>query len=155
MRLTIKLKLGLTFAAIVALSVATAIFALVSLRSLNTTMENMVKGPVQGLQWSEELFIDLIQVVRADKNMILANTPEQIDKYDRENLASRQHFGGLFNKIQVIVSVEEKPKWLLLQANWQKFLEMDDKIRDFAKRNEPAKAQELSIGAARQLVGEV
>jgi methyl-accepting chemotaxis protein len=151
-RFSIKLKLGLSYAIIVALSMVIAMVGVISLGSLNQTMMDMVKGPVQKLQWSEEEFIELLQVVRAEKNIIMATSPDEIDKYDREDLASRQHFVEVFQKIDAIVSAEAKPKWQVLLATWQQFLAIDDKVRELARHNEPVKAQETSNGEARQVV---
>ena len=84
MRFTIRMKLGLTFAAIIALSAVTAVLGITSLSSLNTSMRQMVAGPVERMQISEELFIDLLQLVRAEKNMILSTAPDQLLLYDKQ-----------------------------------------------------------------------
>ncbi len=64
MRATIKLKLGLTFATIVGLSLAIAGIGIRCLASVNTTMTSMVKGPVQKLRWAEEEYNKLLWLVR-------------------------------------------------------------------------------------------
>ncbi|MDG3439629.1 methyl-accepting chemotaxis protein [Nitrospirillum amazonense] len=154
MRVTIKLKLALTFAFIIMLSTATAGLGISSLAAINTTMRDMIAGPVQKLQWAEEVLVNLVQMVRAEKNMLLSTNPEQIEKYDQEITRYRQDFADLVGKVQAIISAEGKPKWQALQATWQQFLAADDKMRELAKRGEQAKALEISVGPARQLVGE-
>jgi methyl-accepting chemotaxis protein len=84
MRFTIKLKLGLTFTAIIASSAITALLSINSLSSLNSSMQAMVAGPMERIQTAEEMFNGLLLVVRAEKNLILANTPDQIEKFDKE-----------------------------------------------------------------------
>ncbi|WP_049974382.1 methyl-accepting chemotaxis protein [Azospirillum sp. B4] len=154
MRITIKLKLALTFAFIIMLSTATAGLGISSLATINTTMRDMVAGPVQKLQWAEEVLVDLVQMVRAEKNMLLSTSPEQVEKYDRDVMGYRQDFADLVAKVQAIISAEGKPKWQALQGTWQQFLATDDKMRELVKRGEQAKAIEISVGPARQLVGE-
>jgi methyl-accepting chemotaxis protein len=154
MRMTIKLKLSLAFFAVISLAVAAAGVGIFSLGSLNTTMVSMLNGPVLKLQWSEEVLIDLIQIVRAEKNVILATSPDQLDTYDRQITTLREHFVDLLDKIYAISSVEAKPRWQGLRVTWEHFLTVDDKLRDLAKHNEQTKAQELSIGQARALVGD-
>ncbi|TWB15273.1 methyl-accepting chemotaxis protein [Nitrospirillum amazonense] len=154
MRVTIKLKLALTFALIIMLSTATAGLGISSLATINTTMRDMVAGPVQKLQWAEEVLVNLVQMVRAEKNMLLSTNPEQIEKYDQEITRYRQDFADLVGKVQAIISADGKPKWQALQATWQQFLAADDKMRELVKRGEQAKAVEVSVGPARQLVGE-
>ncbi len=72
MRFTIKMKLGLTFATIIVLSMVTAVLGINSLASLDSNLESLVEGPVQRLQLAQELFTDLLLVVRGEKNMVLA-----------------------------------------------------------------------------------
>jgi methyl-accepting chemotaxis protein len=155
MRVTIRLKLGLTFAAMIALSALTAILGVSSLSSLYAGMQEVVAGPVERLQISEELFIDLLQVVRGQKNLILSNTPEQIALYDKNILQSRIDFVAKLEHGERISSVEGKPKWASIRNNWPQFLAVDDRLRDLAKRGEMAKAQELSTTDERRLVGEL
>jgi methyl-accepting chemotaxis protein len=154
-RITIKLKLGLIFITIVGLSLMTAALAIFSLASINATMVGMVRGPVQKLQWTEEEYITLLQVVRAQKNMVIANTADEMEQYDREDLAGRQHFIELFNKIDVLVAVDQKPRWQTLLLAWRQFLEADDRLRDFARHNDQAKARAISASESRDLVEKV
>jgi methyl-accepting chemotaxis protein len=50
MRITVKTKLGLAFAAVIVLSGITAWLGISNLSSLNTTMEDLVVGPVQRIR---------------------------------------------------------------------------------------------------------
>src|SRR4051812_36508895 len=92
MRFTIRLKLGLTFAAVIALSALTTVLGISSLSSLNVTMKELVAGPVEKMQLAEEMLIDLLEVVRAQKNMILSTAPDQIAAYDKRIQQSRLDF---------------------------------------------------------------
>src|SRR5258708_5429870 len=154
MRMTIKLKLGLAFATIIVLSTVTAVLGLNTLSSLNATLEDMVNAPAQKLQWAEQLMMDRVQVIRAEKNMILATAPDQIDRFDRDIVQLRQELLAKLDKAEAIASAEGRPKWQAFRASWQQFLTVDDKLRDLAKHSEPGKAQELSIGQGRQLVAD-
>src|SRR5882724_6432278 len=154
MRFTIKLKLGLTFATIIVLSTVTAVLGITSLASLDNNLETLVDGPVQRLQWAEELFADVLQVVRAEKNMILATAPEQVDRYDKDITQIRQELLARLDKALAAASVEGRPKWEGFRASWLQFTAVDDKLRDLAKHGGPAKAQDISVGQGRQLVAE-
>ena len=156
MRLTIKLKLALAFTTIILLSSATAVLGITSLGSLNANMDAMLKGQVQKLQWAEEEHTNLIQVVRAEKNLILATAPEQVDQFDRSLTGLRQQFKALYDKIFVISSELAKPKWQAVLANWQRYeVTVDDQLRQLVKSHEQAKGQELSVTTGRQMIGEL
>jgi methyl-accepting chemotaxis protein len=155
MRFTIKLKLGLTFAAIIVLSAATAVLGISSLSSLDANLQGMVAGPVERMQTGEEMFIALLQVVRGEKNIILSTAPEQIAQYDRQIQQARLDFAAKLDHGESVASVEGKPKWAAIRDIWPQYLAADDKLRDFAKRGETAKAVEVSLTDLRTLVADV
>ena len=155
MRLTIKLKLAIAFTTIISLSTATAVLAITSLGSLNATMDAMVKGPVQRLQWAEEEHLNLVQLIRAEKNMILATSPEQVDQYDRSITGLRQQFQILYDKIYGISTEAGKQKWLVMLATWQRYQTVDDQVRALVRSHEQASAQDLSFTEARQVSAEL
>jgi methyl-accepting chemotaxis protein len=155
MRFTIKLKLGLTFAAIIVLSAATAVLGISSLSSLDGNLQGMVAGPVERMQTGEEMFIALLQVVRGEKNIILSTAPEQIAQYDRQIQQARLDFAAKLDHGESVASVEGKPKWAAIRDIWPQYLAADDKLRDFAKRGETAKAVEVSLTDLRTLVADV
>jgi methyl-accepting chemotaxis protein len=49
MRITVKLKLGLAFGAVIVLSVITAWLGIANLASVNATLDRVVQGPTQRL----------------------------------------------------------------------------------------------------------
>jgi len=154
MRITIKLKLALAFAIVIILSTLTAALGISSLGTLNANLETLVQGPVQRQQIAEELYADLLLVVRAEKNIVLAKTPVDIADYDNEIGQLRQELVAKLDKGETIASAEGKLKWAAVRASWQKFLPVDDKLRDLAKHNAQEQALELSVGEGRQLVGD-
>ena len=155
MRFTIKTKLGLTFATIIVLSMVTAILGINSLASLDSNLESLVEGPVQRLQIAQDVFTDLLMVVRAQKNIVLANSPEEIDRFSKDDVTSRQALMSQLDKGESIASAEGKPKWAGIRTSWTQFVAVDDKVADLSKHGDRQKAEELSSGQARQLVGEV
>ena len=156
MRLTIKMKLALAFTTIIALSGATAGLGITSLGSLNTTTDAMVSGPVQKLQWAEEEHLNLLQVIRAEKNLILASLPEQEERFDHSITGLRQQFQTLYEKIYAASGEVAKPKWQAILATWQRYeTTVDDRLRELIKAHEEVKAQELSVGEGLRLAGEL
>ena len=71
MRMTIKLKLAATFAAIILLAGSMAGLGISSLASLNSGMRDMLDGPVQRALIEYQLQTEALQVLRAEKNMML------------------------------------------------------------------------------------
>ena len=154
MRLTIKLKLVLAFATIIVLSTLTAVLGISSLSTLNHSLENLVQGPAERLQSAEELYSNLLLVVRAEKNMILAKTPAEIDRFDKEIVQLRQELTARLDKGEAADHTEGKAKWIGFRASWQQFLLVNDRLRDHATHNAQDQALELSAGESRRLVDE-
>jgi methyl-accepting chemotaxis protein len=155
MRATIKLKLAITFTVIIALVGAMAWLGINSLGSLNTSMDDMIKGPVQRVQKAGELETDLLTIVRAEKNMIMADTPEAIGRYDAEITKERTQFLAHLDKLQAIASAEGKQKLATMNAPWQQWVVVQDKMREQMRQNGQSQARELSQGQGRQLVTDI
>jgi methyl-accepting chemotaxis protein len=155
MRITVKTKLGLAFAAVIVLSGITAWLGISNLSSLNTTMEDLVVGPVQRIQLAQELSNDLLLVIRAEKNLIIAgsNTEERA-RYDQEIVKLRDLYAVRLEKIDAIATVEGKKRLAALRVTRQQWIEINDKIRNGMRDNQVAEAIALSTGPGRQLVAE-
>ena len=119
MRLTIKLKLGLAFAAVIVMSAGMSVLAISSLSSLNATMEDVLHGPVQRAQWEEQLHWMLLAIVRAEKNLVLAESPQQVEAYSQELQQQRDAFNALADKLNAIASIEGRKRLDVLRAGFQ------------------------------------
>ena len=152
MRVTVKLKLGAAFGSIILLSAVTAGLGINSLSAINALIDKVVQGPVQRVILSDELDVTLLKVVRAEKNLILAEGKEELSRHDADLMQRRQEFQALLDKGESDASAEGKPKWAALRTDWQQYLAVQDKLRDFALHDNVAQARALSSGEARQLV---
>ena len=152
MRLTIKLKLAMAFAAVIALSAVMAGFGINHLSSLNTTMEEVLRGPVQRAEWEEQLHRVLLANARAEKNLILADTAQQAQGFDQELLQQREAFNNLADKISAIASVEGRKRFDVLRTGFQRYVAAQDRLRDLVRQGHIDEARALSAGEVRQLV---
>jgi methyl-accepting chemotaxis protein len=155
MRATIKLKLAATFATITVLAAAMAWLGINSLGSLNAAMEDVIHGPVERQRMAEELYLDLLQILRAEKNMIMADNEDMSARYDAELLRQRTEFISRRDKLETIATPEDKEKLAALTSPWQQWIGVEDKIRDLVHHNGHAEAKEMSEGQGRQLVAQI
>ncbi len=84
MRFTIKLKLALSFAVIIALVGGMATLAITNLSSLNSAITEMIAGPVNDLNNIRQLSASYNAGVRAEKNSILSNDPTEIANFGKD-----------------------------------------------------------------------
>ena len=71
MRFTIKLKLGLAFALIITLLLASAVMGTLGLGALNASFDHVMGGPVAQLANMQELNSVFLRVARAERDMLL------------------------------------------------------------------------------------
>jgi methyl-accepting chemotaxis protein len=155
MRATIKLKLAVTFAVIIALAATMAWLGISSLGTLNTSLDNLVNGNARRLQAAVESESNVLRIVRAEKNMLLAEKPEQITAFDTEIGTLRTQLLSRLDKWQGFASAEGKQKLVLIGGAVQEWAVAQDKIRDLARRNNMAEARDLSAGNVRAMVSGV
>jgi methyl-accepting chemotaxis protein len=135
MRATIKLKLALTFTVIILLAGGMAWIGVNSLASLNTTLDNMVKGPVARVELAGDIEKAMLRIIRAEKNMIMADTPDQVRLYDGNLTRERTAFITLIEKFQSIASTEGRQKIAALSTVVQQWTHVQDKMRELASRS--------------------
>ena len=155
MRLTVKLKLALAFATVIVLSAITAWLGISNLAALNATMEDVLTVHVGRMQVAQNLRPDLLEVVRAEQNLLLAgSTPEQRVSNDAALVKQSEVFGQRIDKLVAIASEEGKRRLALLVATRQHWLDLIGRMRVLARDNQLAEAVALSTGPGQQLVAD-
>jgi methyl-accepting chemotaxis protein len=152
MRITIKLKLGLAFAAVIVLSAITAGLGITSLGSLDGNMRVMVEGPAAQLQVAQDMFIELLQMIRWEKNILMATTADDVATYDKNVEATQRTLTALVDRGDARSNADDKTKWADFRGNWTLYLAADARLRDFVKKGEVAKGVEISVGEMRRIV---
>jgi methyl-accepting chemotaxis protein len=155
MRLTIKLKLALSFAVIIVLSAVTAWLGLSNLAALDQTLQRLVEVPVQRLQLSMQMNADLLTLVRSEKNLITSVKKEDVDRFESEIAAQRRDLIARVEKAEEGTTAQGKPLWAAARAALTQLGATQDRIRDAVRDGNRDEAVVLSGTQARQHVGEV
>ena len=150
MRVTVKLKLGLAFATVIVLSGMTAWLGIANLASLNTRLDSVLQGPAQRMVESLRLSEELVEVVRAERDLMLSATREQADGFEAELMRLRQDFVARAGALETTAAIEYKPLWAGLRTSWQQYTSLQDKIVDDVRHDARPQALELSTGAEKQ-----
>jgi methyl-accepting chemotaxis protein len=153
MRATIKLKLGVTFLVVILLSAISAAFALSGLGSLRDSVDDLADVAAQELALSQESAINLLALVRAEKNLILANTAAQGQEYDNQIEKLRNEGVATHEKLAAVAQGDAKPKLEAFLATWQQWLPVQDRIVTLMDSPDGrAQAEDISEGEGRTLV---
>ncbi len=149
MRLTIKFKLMMAFGLIIALMSAMAAYALTSLSESKTNLDEVVDDYANRLKVVQQLNILSLQIIRSQKNIILATSPEEINRYRQSSDEDRKTFETLRAEMEASAAADRKPYWKGLQVAMEKFDREDDQVIALAREGKVAEASALSSGAAR------
>lgn len=155
MRFTIKLKLALAFAVIIALSASMATMAIFNLASLNSAITDIVKGPAENLQDLTLLNEAVSASVRAEKNAIMNTDPQAINGYLASVSEQRK-------KIEAGMSVFERENSndirgiiATFRSTYQDWLLVQDRILALATENTTesnTQAAGLSMGQSKKSI---
>jgi methyl-accepting chemotaxis protein len=153
MRATIKLKLGITFLVVILLSAVSAAFAISGLGTLRDSVDDLADGAAQELSLAQDSALNLLALVRAEKTLIMADTPTQAREYDDEIQKLRQEGVALHEKLAGVAQGDAKSKLEAFNATWQQWLPVQDKIRSLMSSPEGRdQAEAISEGDGRTLV---
>jgi len=152
MKLTIKTKLILGFAAVLAMLATSAILSIRQLGAINAQLNTIVDSNVARVQLASEIKTQLLMISRAEKNIILDDTVDgmnrhaaNIDRYGVKLAESRQKLGVL---------ADEKGREFLKQFDEQlkPFLETNKKVVELALLNSNVRAANLSSTEGRESI---
>ncbi|PXA99015.1 methyl-accepting chemotaxis protein [Nostoc sp. 3335mG] len=154
MRFTIKLKLGLAFAAVILVSGLMAGFSISNLSSLNAAITRIVEGPASNLKDSNDLANAVLMAIRAEKNIILNTDPAQIQSYVDEMTTERAKADPILDSLEQDPDPEVHNTAVSFREILPKWISMQDQIAALGKQNTTeanARAATLSMGQAAEV----
>ncbi|TWB70675.1 methyl-accepting chemotaxis protein [Nitrospirillum amazonense] len=152
MRMTIKLKLGLTFAVIVALSTTSAVLGIQKLAALDESLHHMAQGPMQQIKLAQDLYTDLMTVTRSEKSLLLADSKELVSQYEARIAKEQQALEADRAKLDSLTSGESNKKVAAFTAVWKQFLPIQNRVIALAKSEQRDEAVRLSRVEGRQVL---
>ncbi|MCQ4159451.1 methyl-accepting chemotaxis protein [Roseomonas sp. GC11] len=144
MRITIRTKLVLTFAGILLLSAGSTILGIAKLASFNDQIDSMFEGPMRRVELARDLGQSFRDLVRNEKDMILAQEAEKTQAAEREMLRLRQTIEATRNSMMGVVTAAGRRDLEEFAQIWQRYVTVQDKVRQFASRDTLNEATLLS-----------
>ncbi len=128
MRMTVKLKLALAFAtAMFRFGDDRMAFGIMNWSSLNARLDAVLQGPAQRMVESLRLSEELVEVGRAERDLILAGSKAQADGFEAELSRLRLDFVGRINALEASAATEYKPIWVATRTSFQQYTAIQDK----------------------------
>lgn len=155
MRVTIKLKLSIAFAAIILMLVGITLYGITSLSTINSSAEQLVTGNVKRLEYALRVTTEQAETVRAQKNALLAETREEVEDYYKKADA---HIDALLNYARESLAVSSETG----RPSWQRTIELGEtlktlngKMADLHLAGNMLAAKEISTGELRKMLPEI
>ncbi len=151
MRLTIKLKLALAFAFLVALIGGMGALAISNLSGLQGAITNLVQGPAADLNNVRGLGSAFLISARYEKNIVLATDREDIAKFQKQEAKATEEAIFYSGKLKASSNPEVVKDVREVDAALEQLLPLRRKIVELGSENTTesnAKAADLSLHAA-------
>jgi methyl-accepting chemotaxis protein len=152
MRATIKMKLGMTFAVLVLMLTTVVAVGISRMSSLNVAMTDVIEGPAKRLSLAQSLDGKVGDVVRQEKNMVMTNDEALTRNFDADMMKSRADVAKLLATGLATATPQDRPVWAQIDQKWNGFIPINDRIRQFALRNDDEDAGKLSLNESRVAV---
>ena len=152
MRFTIKLKLALGFGLLILMLGITAGYGIYSLSNLNQAISDMVQGPAARLERAQNLSAYQLRIARAQLNLANSETPEEIQNYTSASDRNRQSFIETVEWLQQNANEEGARQWAEVRAQFDRLVQVDDRIRIVAGSGNTAEAIRLVRQEGRPII---
>ncbi len=155
MRFTIKAKLAAGFGVMILLLVGIAGLGIYSLGNLNQAITEVIGGPAKRLENSQQANIRLLESVRAEKNLILSTTTEEMSRHVASGEQSREAMAELLATGEEAASAAGKADWRQLKTLLTRMTALESRMAELVRSGQNAQAVALSSGEGRQVANEM
>jgi methyl-accepting chemotaxis protein len=155
MRASIKLKLAAAFGFVILMLAATATYGLISLSSLNDTLEDVLQGPALRLKLAQSLNNEQLQQIRQQKNLLLAASSNDMQGAIAKGDDARRAFDDTFKAVESRATEQGKVLWGKLAAFTVEFRKHDDEIRKLMLAGDATGANKISSNEARTVTNQI
>lgn len=155
MRATIKLKLGVTFAVVVAMLLAVIAIGLTKMSAMNTGMVQVIEGPAARQARSLTVQVRLNELLRLEKNMALTTDEATTRQFEQEAITKVSALDELIATAAANASEQAKQDWQNVSDKWNEFKPVNKQVRELASANRNAEAGQISLTQSRALMGQM
>jgi methyl-accepting chemotaxis protein len=146
MRFTIKLKLAMAFGLVIVLLIGAAAFGISGLSTMDNTLTTMLAGPVERQQTAEEVKLNLLDLARTEKNMVLVSDQQKLATYNEKLTKICAAMDAAIAHGYSIASEAGKVKYDGIRNSWEQMKPLDTKLRELAIADKDQEAIAIMFG---------
>jgi len=152
-RFTIKFKMLLGFAVVLALLAVSSVLGLNGLGDMNGRLNSLVNGSAEKVKLAARINQNVLEISRAEKNIILARSTTEMAEYADLIRQSEQQLRERMERLGKLVDDEGQAALQRFRDSWAAYQEANDEVVRLAKLNSNVKAQNLSQGNVAETFG--
>jgi methyl-accepting chemotaxis protein len=152
-RLRLAGKLGITFAAVLALTVLVGLISIRELAKVNDTAQRLSSHWMPGIRAIEDIKSQIARIRTRELQYIISSEQSEMDKYDKvieQDLADLRRMQDDY--VKLLESPEEKQSYAEFLSMWERYMAEDAKVRAAARQNDDALAKALIRGESNKLI---
>jgi methyl-accepting chemotaxis protein len=134
----------------VALTAIGSLVAITRLSGINDRLEEMANVSAEKIKLAARINQDALAISRAEKNIILATTQEEMDEFAAVIAEARGSMRDRREALRDLVDDEGKGMLDQFADHWDEYLAVNDEVRRLARLNSNTRAKALSQGSARE-----
>ncbi|MCW5699878.1 MAG: MCP four helix bundle domain-containing protein, partial [Rhodospirillales bacterium] len=147
--LKIIAKLGIVFFILIATTIALTSLGIINMGDINDRLDAVANQSAAKVRLSARARQGLLSISRAEKNIILATTQEEMDRFAANIEAEKRILDERLEKLDALVDGEGKKTLEQLREKVGAYFEVNEEVRQLSRLNSNAKARDLSQGKAR------
>jgi methyl-accepting chemotaxis protein len=144
MKLTIKTKLILGFTIVLSMLAVSAFLGIQKLGAINDQLNTIVDSNAAKVQLASEMKQQLLMIARAEKNLILDDTAEGMNRNAANMDLYLVSLDQSQKKLEALSDTVGKAKIKDFDDLWKQFIETNKKVRELALLNSNVRAAALS-----------
>lgn len=145
MKLTVGKKIAFVFLVLIAIIIVTSAYSIFSLYQSNETTRTLYEKHLLGVEYIKQANVDLVARGRAEKNLILAASDEEMNQH----IASMESYSKMFlenvEKFEsTVVTTQGQETVQGIQDSWSKLLPLQTKIIELSRSDKDQEVLETS-----------
>lgn len=150
---TVISKVIVGFGILITVIGVTAFYSLTALEQLNTTMQVTVAGPSEKVSYSAQIDRALMAVSRAEKNILLAETEDEMAVFAKEIDEQVATMKDALAHFEELASEEEMQQINQFMRDWEQYEVTKNNVVRLARQNTDLKSRLLSQNEGRDAYG--
>jgi len=143
---SVKGKLFSVVALLAAVAVIVGVVSLVKMSSMNDRLNEIVEVASQKQMLAARSRQALLAMHRAEKNLILAKTPTEVQEYEQAIDESAQEIEQRIADLHALANDQNKKLIADFRSVYEQFVDVNKQVRDNRKRNTNRQAYKLATG---------